>query len=175
MEALNLFKDSDEKAQALLKEFEGLASSSPVRLKYLNFQGLYPDHTLIYAYKDSGGLPTIGWGTTHYPKGAAVQMGDTCTIKQAREYFLHEYNLKKEELLKKLPRPQTANQVAALTSLMYNIGRNAFFSSTLFSKLKNNDSTESVASEFTKWVFDNGTMVQGLVNRRKKEKEIYLS
>lgn len=175
MESIMPIKSADDIAKNLLKKSEGLASSSPVRLKRLDFQGLYPDHTLLHAYLDSGGKPTIGWGTIHYPGGKAVKMGDTCTLKQAKEYFLHEYNMKKNDVLEKVKVPQNNNQIAALTSLVYNIGRNAFGTSTILKFINANESKEKIAAEFTKWVFDNGQFVQGLKNRRTEEKQLYLS
>jgi len=35
----------------------------------------------LNAYKDAASPPviTIGWGTTRYPNGNKIQMGDTCT------------------------------------------------------------------------------------------------
>lgn len=175
MESIMPIKSADDIAKNILKKFEGLASSSAVRTKMLDFQGLYPDHTVLHAYPDSKGVWTIGWGTIHYPGGGAVKKGDTCTLKMAREYFLHEYNMKKAAVLEMVKVPQTPNQIGVLTSLTYNIGRNAFRTSSLLQKLNSGKPKTEVADEFTKWVFSGGNFIQGLLNRRKEEKQIYLS
>lgn len=69
--------------------------------------------------------------------------------------------------------PTTQNQFDALASLVYNIGETAFVKSTLLNLL-NQSAYQKAADQFDRWVFDNGKKIQGLVNRRKKEKESFL-
>jgi lysozyme len=65
------------------------------------------------------------------------------------------------------------NQFDALASFVYNIGETAFIKSTMLTLIHQNSLT-LVASQFDRWVFDNGKRMQGLVNRRLKEKELFL-
>ena len=46
--------------------------------------------TKLKAYKCSAGIPTIGIGTTRYPNGNQVKIGDTCTLEQAETYLKHD-------------------------------------------------------------------------------------
>ena len=39
--------------------------------------------------------------------------------------------------------------------------------------LINQNSMALAASQFDRWVYDNGKKIQGLVNRRSKEKELF--
>ena len=56
----------------------------------------------LTAYHDEGGKPTIGWGTTYYPNGNSVQMGDTCTAEQAEVYFMHDIDRFDDDINSKL-------------------------------------------------------------------------
>jgi lysozyme len=70
--------------------------------------------------------------------------------------------------------PLSQNQFDALVSLAYNIGTNAFSGSTLVKKLNSND-FRGAADQFDVWVNAGGKRMQGLVNRRGKEKALFLS
>jgi lysozyme len=70
--------------------------------------------------------------------------------------------------------PLNQNQFDALVSLAYNIGTNAFSKSTLVKKLNAND-IRGAADQFDVWVNAGGKRMQGLVNRRAKEKALFLS
>lgn len=51
-------------------------------------------------------------------------------------------------------------------------GETAFIKSTMLT-LINQNSMASAASQFDRWVFDNGKQIQGLVNRRAKERKLF--
>ncbi len=133
-----------------------------------NFEG-----KRLVAYDDGGGVWTIGFGTTIYPNGIKVKRGDTCTREQAKAYMTPE--LKKFELAvnSAVTVPINQNQFDALVSLTYNIGIKAFKNSTLLKKLNVGD-IRSAAAQFDVWNKDGGKVVQGLVNRRAKEKALFL-
>ncbi|MCS3527926.1 lysozyme [Acinetobacter johnsonii] len=128
----------------------------------------------LAAYDDGVGVWTIGFGTTVYPNGIKVQKGDTCTEAQAKVYMAHD--LKKFELAvnNAVKVPLNQNQFDALVSLAYNIGTNAFSKSTLVKKLNASD-IQGAADQFDVWVNAGGKRMQGLVNRRAKEKALFLS
>ena len=67
----------------------------------------------------------------------------------------------------------TSDQLAALTSLVYNIGIAAFKGSTLLKKLNAGD-LDGAAEEFARWDKVKGVTLTGLKNRRAKEKAIFL-
>ncbi len=127
----------------------------------------------LKAYDDGVGVWTIGFGTTIYPNGIRVKKGDTCTEAQAKAYMA--YDLKKFEstVNSAVTVPLNQNQFDALVSLAYNIGIGAFSKSTLVKKLNAGDIRGAV-EQFDVWVNAGGKRMQGLVNRRAKEKEVFL-
>ena len=68
----------------------------------------------------------------------------------------------------------TQNQYDALVSLAYNIGTLALSSSTLMKKLNAGD-VNGAADEFLRWNKSGGKVMAGLTNRRKAEREFFLS
>ena len=127
----------------------------------------------LKAYDDGVGVWTIGFGTTVYPNGIRVKKGDTCTEAQAKAYMV--YDLKKFEsaVNNAVTVPLNQNQFDALVSLTYNIGPSAFSKSTLVKKLNAGD-IRGAAEQFDVWVNAGGKRMQGLVNRRAKENEVFL-
>ena len=127
----------------------------------------------LTAYDDGVGVWTIGFGTTVYPNGIKVMKGDTCTEAQAKTYMAHD--LKKFEVVvnNAVTVQLNQNQFDALVSLAYNIGASAFSQSTLVKNLNAND-IRGAADQFDVWVNAGGQHMQGLVNRRSKEKQLFL-
>ncbi len=133
-----------------------------------NFEG-----KRLTAYDDGVGVWTIGFGTTVYPNGIKVMKGDTCTEAQAKTYMAHDLKKFEATVNKAVTVQLNQNQFDALVSLAYNIGTNAFSKSTLVKKLNAND-IRGAADQFDVWVNAGGKRMQGLVNRRAKEKEVFL-
>ncbi|NDC49328.1 MAG: lysozyme [Micrococcales bacterium] len=130
----------------------------------------------LRAYKDSGGIWTIGYGTTINPEtGLPIKQGDVITKAKALEWLKIQTASVATRVKALLKRPVTENQLAALTSLAYNIGLGAFGRSTLLRKLNAGESTNAVAAEFLRWNKVNKVEVPGLTNRRKLEAELFLS
>jgi lysozyme len=128
----------------------------------------------LTAYDDGVGVWTIGFGTTVYPNGIKVMKGDTCTEAQAKTYMAHDLKKFEATVNKVVTVQLNQNQFDALVSLAYNIGTNAFSKSTLVKKLNGND-IRGAADQFDVWVNAGGKRMQGLVNRRAKEKALFLS
>lgn len=128
----------------------------------------------LAAYDDGVGVWTIGFGTTVYPNGIKVKKGDTCTEAQAKAYMAHDLKKFESAVNNTVKVPLNQNQFDALVSLAYNIGTNAFSKSTLVKKLNANDN-RAAADQFDVWVNAGGKRMQGLVNRRAKEKALFLS
>lgn len=128
----------------------------------------------LAAYDDGVGIWTIGFGTIKYPNGVRVKKGDTCTLDQAKEYMRHDLIEFEHTVNISVKVPLNQNQFDALVSLAYNIGSSAFKSSTLVKKLNTGD-YQGAADQFNVWVNAGGKRMQGLVNRRDREKLLFLS
>ena len=158
------------------KTFESLATNkkqsnnlSDNGMKLLEqFEGLR-----LEAYLDSAGIYTIGFGTIKYPDGSKVKKGDKITKDQAKEYKLHDLKEFESTVNTSVTAPLSQNQYDALVSLSYNIGSGAFKNSTLLKKLNNGD-YKGAAEQFLVWNKVNSKKVQGLVNRREAERNLFL-
>lgn len=132
------------KTSDLIKQFEGL------KLK---------------AYLCPAGVWTIGYGHT---KG--VKEGDIITQEQADKFLEDDLKYFEAEVNRLVKVKLGENQRAAIVSFVYNVGVGNFQSSTM---LKRINEGKNAADQFIKWVYAKGKVSQGLVNRRKKEREIY--
>ena len=134
------------------------------------------------AYKDSGGIWTIGVGTIRYPDGRKVCENDCCTEQEAQGWLLNHLE-GTIAAFNKLPLKLNQNQMDACISLIYNIGLGAFKKSTLYKKALINPGDETIykydkekpadSCEFTKWCKVNKVVVKGLLTRRMKEADLY--
>lgn len=70
--------------------------------------------------------------------------------------------------------PLNANQRAALLSFIYNVGPNAFRTSTLLLKLNSGD-YEGACNELPRWVHAGGRQLPGLVARREEERKLCMT
>jgi lysozyme len=156
---------------ATLKSKAGSLYASALNFIKIKEGGLY-----LKAYQDSGGVWTIGWGSTFdFDKKRKVLPGDTITQAQAQKWLEMTTSQDANEI-KKLVKPYlNKNEINALISFVYNVGINAFRNSTMLKLLNSGADKKTVANEFDRWVFDDGVKVQGLVNRRIAEKKLFLS
>ena len=146
-------KTSDN-GKKLIKKYEGFSSSTP--------------------YLCPAKVPTIGYGATYYPNGKAVTLKDTpITEKQADEMLSFMLVKYENAVSRYVSVPLTQNQFDALVSFCYNVGQSNLLSSTLLKKLNNKD-YKGANNEFLKWNKSGGKVLQGLVNRRKDEREVFL-
>ena len=118
--------------------------------------------------------PTIGWGTTVYPSGKPVQMGDVITATQADEYFMYDVRKFEDYVNEIITRELTQNQFDAVVSLVYNIGMGAFRDGSVDDKINAGDDAAALAT-WAKYVNQAGIRLQGLVNRRNAEIAMYKS
>jgi len=156
-----------------VKNMLGIPESMLVSNKGVDLICEFEGEQLI-AYDDGVGIWTIGFGTIKYPNGVRVKKGDTCTLEQAKEYMRHDLIEFEHTVNSSVKVPLNQNQFDALVSLAYNIGSSAFKSSTLVKKLNSGDYKGS-ADQFNVWVNAGGKRIQGLVNRRDREKLLFLS
>jgi len=137
----------------------------------ISFEGLE-----LESYLDTGGVPTIGFGSTMYTDGSKVKLGQKIELKTAHELLKWEVDNKAKVVNgQTINSKLTQNQFDALVCFAYNVGVGAFSSSTMLKKIKINPNDISIRNEFMRWNKDNGKTVQGLTNRRKKEADLYFS
>ena len=111
----------------------------------------------------SGDVPTIGYGST-----TDVQMGDTITPPKALVRLMRDVGVAESAIGRCVNVPLYQHEYDAFASFAYNIGSEAFCSSTLVRKLNAGDYA-GACSELKRWVYVDGRRVQGLANRREAE------
>jgi lysozyme len=127
-------------------------------------------------YLCSAKISTIGYGNTYYPNGKRVTLLDEPITKEyAFEIFKVIADKFGRRVLSMVKKPLTQNQFNALVSFAYNVGTGAFSTSTLLKKVNANPNDLTIKNEFARWTRANGKIVNGLVNRRKKESDVYFS
>jgi lysozyme len=127
-------------------------------------------------YLDKVNIPTIGFGSTYYEDGTKVKLKDK-PITEERATELLEFIANKtfsENINKVVKVPLNQNQFDALVSFAYNIGNKNFNWSTLLKKLNQSD-YEGASLEFGRWNQASGKILSGLVLRRQKERELFLT
>lgn len=124
----------------------------------------------LTAYKDATGTLTIGWGHTGTVDGKPIVSGMTITQEKADSLFdsdlvrfeniVNAYNSKYHF---------TSNEFSALVSFAYNVGS--------IKQLTANGtrSKKAIADAMLKYVYSKGVKLNGLVRRRQKERELFLS
>lgn len=155
---LLLLKPMKSNAEAIIKALEGKKLKS---------------------YLDSVGVWTIGYGSIyHYDLNRPIKRGDQITEEKALEWLRKEIKDKTKAIKQLLLVPVNQNQLDALTSLVYNIGISAFKKSTLLKMLNQNADKISIADQFLRWnkgkVNGKLQVIDGLTNRRKLERELFL-
>ncbi|HEY8698821.1 MAG TPA: lysozyme [Rhizomicrobium sp.] len=130
-------------------------------------------------YRDSAGVPTIGWGTIRYPNGKTVTMSDPAIGKDYAEQCLtFEMTQKAAILASHLEKSATVHQAGAMLSLAYNIGVQAFLGSSVLRQF-NAGKINAAAKAFEMWdkahVDGKLVVVAGLLKRRKEEEAMFLA
>ena len=143
-------------AVPLIRHFEGLA---------------------LEAYVDPVGVVTIGYGTTRYPDGRAVQLGDRISAEQADDLLAHSLTMQyAPDMLEAIPpaRFYSPRQQAALISFTYNVGSGALRSSSLRRRLlAGEDPQQVIAEELPRWCRGGDRELPGLVRRRAAEVALF--
>lgn len=136
------------RAAQLVKQFEGLR---------------------LVSYKCPAGIWTIGYGHT-----GGVTMGERVSPEQADRMLSEDLERFQRRAEKFVKVPVTCGQFQAILSFIFNVGVRAFSGSTLLKKLNDGDE-QGAADEFPKWCHANGKVLPGLVERRRIEREVFLS
>jgi lysozyme len=121
----------------------------------------------LQAYKDGGGVWTIGVGHTATAKKGMV-------IDEAECDRLFDLDLEDHCIDPLLGDVQTnQDQYDAMSSLAFNIGLTRFANSTVLKRHKMQNYM-GAANAFLLWKFDNGRIINGLLRRREAERKLYM-
>lgn len=135
-------------------------------------------------YNCPAGCPTIGIG--HKLTDQEINSGQIIIAGQAIDYrqglsdeqidaLVCQDAQKFEETVNSLIRvPLNQNQFDALVSFTFNIGAGALASSTLL-KVLNGSNYTAVPEQMKRWKFSNGQVLPGLVTRRQKEADLFMT
>lgn len=132
-----------------------------------------PSYKAVKDGKDKKGnqLYSIGLGHQIQPNEAYL-MTKTISDAEVLELFKKDIDGIRSNLNKVIKVPINKNQQLALLSLRYNIGGDAFNKSSLLSELNKGNYT-GAALKFADWKFSEGKVLNGLVNRRAAERELF--
>lgn len=120
-------------------------------------------------YLDAVGIPTVCYGETQGVSMGQVESKESCDKMLAMRlaYFYQRVDY--------LIVPEISKEeMAAYSSLAYNIGVGAFEKSTLL-RLLNSGQRIAACNELLRWNKAGGQILRGLVVRREKERDLCLS
>lgn len=126
------------------------------------------------AYKDGGGVWTVGYGTIRLD-GKPVVAGQRITQERAEDElgkFVAGLEAGLNAALGKTPTQQC--QFDAFVNIAYNIGLPGALGSTFLRRHIAGDK-KGCAEAIAMWNKDNGKTIPGLVNRRNREINMYLN
>lgn len=140
--------------------------------KYFSNPDSLSADTTIYAYKDTGGTATIGWGSITLPNGSPVHIDDTISKAEADDLFDSEIEQKENAIRDYANNSYTDNQYAALISLAYNAGEGR--ARDMIDFINSGASVQQVVDKWKGFIITSGGVVtQGLINRRLDESKLY--
>lgn len=123
----------------------------------------------LRAYRDIVGVPTICYGETR-----GVRMGDVATPAECETRLARAVVEYATGIAPCLPAVLPDKTRAAFVSAAYNVGVSAFCGSSMSRRAKAGD-LAGACDALLLWNKAGGRVVQGLVNRRKAERELCLS
>jgi len=121
--------------------------------------------------KNGTQLYSIGLGHQIQPNESYL-MESTLNDEQVLEIFRKDIENIRLSMNKVIKVPVDKNQQLALLSLRYNIGENAFNTSTLL-KLLNSGNYDGASARFAEWRLSEGMINKGLVARRERERQLF--
>ena len=124
----------------------------------------------LVAYVCPGGKLTIGYGHT----GPDVKSGQKIDVERANELLIKDVQRFEVAVNELVTVPMTQGMLDALISFSFNLGAGSLKSSTLLKKLNAAD-LDGAANEFLKWNKAKGKVLDGLTERRKSERELFLA
>lgn len=135
----------------------------------------------LNAYKCSANVSTIGYGTTVYPDGRRVRLGDRIDARVAHNLLMKDIARFEKEVLSLLKVDLNENQFSALICFAYNVGSDidkdniaeGLGDSTLLKLVNKNPNDPAIRGEFMKWNKAGVKILKGLTDRRNAEANLY--
>jgi lysozyme len=118
---------------------------------------------------------TIGYGNKFYENGGPVKQFDTITRARAESLFNNIVKNFASEVNKLVFSKVRQSQFDALVSYAYNRGIGKFRSSNLLKMVNQNPQNEAIRQQFVIEWGTNQTFKNALIERRKKEADLYFS
>ena len=126
------------------------------------------------AYRCPAGVWTIGYGHTTQAGPPAVTASLRLTEVQAHAVLAADLERFARDVRLALRRELNDQQFSALVSFAYNVGSNAFRSSSVL-KAVNAGDFDAVPRRLQLWIKGGGRVLPGLVKRRAAEAELFMS
>jgi len=123
------------------------------------------------AYKCPAGVWTVGYGSTTWSNGLPVKRGEVITKSHAEALLVDYINEQINPHIKDLN--LKGGQLAAIQSLIYNIGWSSFARSKCYKALKAKD-WPTFIREYD-WFKGGGKVLPGLLKRRTEELYVFFS
>lgn len=121
-------------------------------------------------YLDPVAIPTICVGHT----GQDVKPHQEVTHEACQDMLQKDIQVTWDGISACIQTPLSDHQQAAFISFAFNVGVRRFCSSTM-AKLINKGDLVAACNELPKWIYAQGQVLPGLVNRRKAEQALCLS
>lgn len=147
-------QQAEVKAIAVIAKFEGFRS---------------------YWYSCSAGVKTIGYGFTKATLTEDEMKLASMDRKTADRILGREVRKIQKQVAGLVTRKMTVNQEVAVISFVYNFGITKFKNSTLLKRINDGSANDVVVGEFKRWVYGGGIRLGGLVTRREREANLWLS
>lgn len=156
----------------LVKSFEGLADGDPTTVN-------------LDPYLDPVRIWTIGWGHVVRQAGRNLE-GEAdralahslypvgITLAQAEDLLRADLLDACRDVGRLVTVPLSDNEFAALVSFTFNLGAGNLAASTLLRELNDGDRW-GAAEQFGRWVLAKGVKLEGLVRRRRAERDLFVA
>lgn len=180
MELVNLNNNIQEKSKQieLIKNNNYYFSDTEIRKARIFIQE--EEKFRAEAYKpNKHDVWTIGYGHTGNVDGKPIKEGMKITKEKAEELYRKDFEAHIQPL-KEISVPLTSNQKIALASFAFNLGPNCLRNSSIITNLQKGD-YEAAANGFDLYIKQRNKttgkyeILQGLINRRRREKELFLT
>lgn len=124
----------------------------------------------LRSYRDTGGIWTVGWGSTRNVSSKTIIDLNEATIR-----LLDDIEEAEKSLVRLVKIPLLQNQFDALVSWIFNLGEDKIKNSTLLRKL--NAKQPGVGEQFPRWKYGlvdgKSVVLPGLLRRRNAERELF--
>jgi lysozyme len=123
----------------------------------------------LESYSDQNGNWYIGYGHSQ-----GVTEGMTITEAEAEQFLRDDLMVFEQSVSRMVEVDVSENEFSAMVCLTYNIGPGGFAESTVLRKV-NEQEWEEAADAILLWNKVNGQVNEALVNRREKERSLFLA